>query len=218
MNSFRRLIIVNILILVVLIGGGFAGYYFYNQSVTYLSTDNAKIDGQAITIAATTGGKLTDWNGDVGKHYASGDRIGTIETAGPNGKPMDVDITAPQNVTIVQQSAVKNSFVAAGTPLGYSFDLDHLWVTANVKETDINDVKVGQDVDVYVDAYPGNTLKGKVEKVGLATANTFSLLPSSNSTGNYTKVTQVLPVTVSLDGYKGLDLAPGMNVTVRIHK
>ncbi|MBL0389190.1 HlyD family efflux transporter periplasmic adaptor subunit [Tumebacillus sp. ITR2] len=219
MNSMRRLVIVNVLLLVVLIGGGFAGYYFYNQSVTYLSTDNAKIDGQSVSIAPPTAGKLVDWNGEVGKSYAAGDRVGVVETMNAaTGKPMDVDVVAPQNVTIVQQTAVKNSFVGAGLPLAYSFDMDHLWVTANIKETDINDVKTGQEVDIDVDAYPGTTLKGKVEKIGLATANTFSLLPSSNTTGNYTKVTQVLPVTVSLDGYKGLDLAPGMNVTVRIHK
>jgi multidrug resistance efflux pump len=217
--NMRRLVIVNVLLLLVLVGGGFAGYYFYNQSTTYLSTDNAKIDGQSVSIAPPAGGKLLDWNGQIGKRYAAGDRVGVVEVPnGPGGKPIDVDVTAPSDVTIVQQSAVKNSFVAAGMPLAYSFDLDHLWVTANIKETDINDVKVNQDVDIYVDAFPGTTLKGKVEKVGLATANTFSLLPSSNNTGNYTKVTQVLPVTVSLDGYKGLDLAPGMNVTVRIHK
>ncbi|PWK09595.1 HlyD family secretion protein [Tumebacillus permanentifrigoris] len=219
MNSIRRLVIVNVLLLVVLVGGGFAGYYFYNQSTTYLSTDNAKIDGQSVSIASAAAGKLVDWNGEVGKHYAAGDRVGVVEVPnGPGGKPIDVDVTAPQDVTLVQQSAVKNAFVGAGMPLAYSFDLDHLWVTANVKETDINDVKVNQDVDVYMDAYPGTTLKGHVEKIGLATANTFSLLPTSNTTGNYTKVTQVLPVTIALDGYKGLDLAPGMNVTVRIHK
>ncbi|MBL0387115.1 HlyD family efflux transporter periplasmic adaptor subunit [Tumebacillus sp. ITR2] len=212
-QSFRRIIILNIVLLIVLVGGGFAGYYFYNQSVNYLSTDNAKVDGQSVSIAPPVAGKLVEWNGELGKSYSAGEKIGAVETA--QGR---VDITVPESVTIVTQSAVKNSFVAAGMPLAYAFNLDQLHVTANVKETDINDVKAGQEVDVYVDAYNGTTLKGKVSTVGLATANTFSLLPSSNTTGNYTKVTQVIPVTITLDGYKGLDLAPGMNTTVRIHK
>ncbi|WP_018132323.1 HlyD family secretion protein [Effusibacillus pohliae] len=224
MNNFRRLLAVNIIILVLLVGGGFAGWYFLNQSATYLTTDNAKIDGQPITIAATAAGQLVDWNGEVGKTYQAGERVGTIQVAGgaPTAAaaagPVRTDITFPMSATIVEQTAVKNSFVTPGTPLAHAFDLDHLWVTANIKETDINDVKVGQDVDVYVDAYLGTTLKGKVNRIGLATANTFSLLPSSNNTANYTKVTQVIPVTITFDGYKGLKLMPGMNVTVRIHK
>jgi multidrug resistance efflux pump len=207
------MILVNILVLVVLVGGGFAGYYFYDQSVTYLSTDNAKIDGQAVTIAPPVSGKLVDWNGEVGKTYTAGERIGTVETA--QGK---IDITVPDTVTLVTNNAVKNAFVGAGSPLAYAFNLEQLHVTANVKETDLNDVKAGQEVDVYVDAFENTTLTGKVSTVGLTTANTFSLLPASNTTGNFTKVTQVIPVTVELDGYKGLALAPGMNVTVRIHK
>lgn len=235
MNNFRRILAVNILVLVLLVGGGLATWYFLNQQAKYLSTDNAKIDGQQVTIAATVAGKLVDWTGEIGKTYHAGDKVGSIQTApqapsaaaqGPTASgarpagpgPVQIDVTVPITATIVQENAVKNSVVAPGTPLAHAYDLDHLWVTANIKETNINDVKVGQDVDVYIDAYPDSVLKGKVDKIGLATSGTFSLLPSSNATGNYTKVTQVIPVTVSLEGYKGLTLIPGMNVTVRIHK
>lgn len=57
-----------------------------------------------------------------------------------------------------------------------------------------------------------------MENIGLTTAGTFSLLPSNNSTGNYLKVTQVIPIRISIESYKGLELVPGMNVTVWIHK
>jgi multidrug resistance efflux pump len=77
---------------------------------------------------------------------------------------------------------------------------------------------VSQTVDVYVDSFPGTALTGKVDQIGLATAGTFSLLPTSNTTGNYTKVTQVIPIKISLDGYRGLGLVPGMSVSIRIHK
>jgi multidrug resistance efflux pump len=127
-------------------------------------------------------------------------------------------VTLPTNGTVVQSNAVKNSFVAAGTPLAQVYDFNKLWVTANIEETNIDKITINQDVDVYVDAFPNTTLKGKVQSIGLATAGTFSLLPSTNSTSNYTKVTQVIPIKVSIDDYKGLELVPGMNVTVRIHK
>ncbi|MGC4376883.1 efflux RND transporter periplasmic adaptor subunit [Fictibacillus sp. Mic-4] len=221
MNA-RRMILLNVILLLILVGGGFAAYYYYTNSVNYLKTDNAQITGQQVTIAATANGQLTDWKGDVGEKFKKGDEIGTIHPAGaavPGAPaPKTIKIKAPADGTVVQKSAVKDSFVAAGTPLAQMYDLENLWVTANIEETSINDVKKGQDVDVYVDAYPGSTLTGTVDQIGYATAGTFSLMPSSNTSGNYTKVTQVIPVKIKLDNYKGLDIVPGMNVTVRIHK
>jgi multidrug resistance efflux pump len=216
--STKRLLLLNIIILLVLVGGGFGGYAYYNSTVNYLSTDNAQIAGQQVTIAATASGKLTDWNGKVGSTLSKDSTVGTIVTTDATGKPVNIDVTVPTNGTIVQNNAVQNSFVAAGTPLAVAYDLNNLWVTANIDETKINEVAVGQDVDIYVDAFPNNTLKGKVQQIGLATSGTFSLLPSSNTTGNYTKVTQVVPVKVSIDDNKGIAIVPGMNVTVRIHK
>lgn len=218
--STRRLLILNIVILIILVGGGFAAYSFYNRTVNYLSTDNAQISGQQVSIVAPANGKLTDWTGKEGDHFNKDQQVGTILSAGatPAAPPTSIPVTFPSNGTIVQNNAVKNSFVAAGTPLAVVYDLDHLWVTANIEETSIDSVAVNQDVDVYVDSFPNTALKGKVQQIGLATSSTFSLLPSSNNTGNYTKVTQVIPVKISIDDYKGLQLVPGMNVTVRIHK
>ena len=218
MNS-KRLILLNIVLLIILVGGGFAGYSYYNRSVNYLTTDNAQISGQQVSIVAPASGKLIEWTGNVGSSFGKADQIGAIMSAGSGTSgPQEISVTVPNNGTVVQSSAVKDSFVAAGTPLAQMFDLSNLWVTANIEETDLNDIEIGQVVDVYVDAYPNNNLKGKVENIGLTTAGTFSLLPSSNSTGNYTKVTQVIPIKISLESYKGLELVPGMNVTVRIHK
>jgi multidrug resistance efflux pump len=216
MNT-RRMILINVILLIILVGGGFTGYYFYNKSVTYLTTDNAQIAGQQVAISSPANGKLLNWNGKVGDTFNKGDKIGTLQVVGDKGT-MDMDITAPADGTVVQSNAVKGTYVAAGMPLAQSYDMGNLWITANIKETNINDVKVGQDVDLYVDAYPNTKLSGKVQTIGLATAGTFSLLPSSNASGNYTKEVQVIPVKISIENYGGLDLVPGMNVTVRIHK
>jgi len=71
MNA-RRMILINIIILVILVGGGFTGYYFYNRSVSYVTTDNAYIDGQSVTIASPATGKLVSWDGKEGKAFAKG--------------------------------------------------------------------------------------------------------------------------------------------------
>lgn len=216
--STRRLLIINIIILLILVGGGFGGYAYYNSAVNYISTDNAQIAGQQITISATANGKLTDWKGNAGDNFSKDSTVGTITTADATGKPVNMNVTIPTNGTIVQNNAVANSFVAAGTPLAVAYDLNNLWVTANIDETRIDEIATGQDVDIYVDAFPNTVLKGKVQQIGMATASTFSLLPSSNNTGNYTKVTQVVPVKISIVDSKGDAIVPGMNVTVRIHK
>ncbi|WP_462411648.1 efflux RND transporter periplasmic adaptor subunit [Neobacillus sp. Marseille-QA0830] len=217
--STKRLLIVNIIILLILVGGGFGIYAYYNQSVNYLSTDNAQIAGQQVTISALANGRLTDWNGHVGDKFSKDATVGTIATTDAAGRTVTMDVTAPTDGTIVQTNAVPNSTVVAGTQLAQVYDLDSLWVTANIDETDIDQVKTGQDVDIYVDAFPNNSLSGKVEQIGMATAGTFSLLPSSsNTSGNYTKVTQVIPVRISIDDNEGVGIVPGMNVTVRIRK
>jgi multidrug resistance efflux pump len=212
-KSATRLVILNVVLLVILVGGAFIGYYYYNRSVSYLSTNNARIDGQQIVVASTVAGRLSAWTAEVGKKYAAGDVLGTVSTAAGG-----VDITMPQPATIVQQNAVANTIVAPGVPMAYAYDLDRLWVSANIRETDFNAVKIGQDVDVDVDAFNGTVLTGKVDRIGLATAGLFSLMPSSNATGNYTRVTQVIPIVVTLDGYRGLTLLPGMSATIRIHR
>src|SRR5436189_4558189 len=133
--STKRLLLVNIIILIVLVGGGFAGYAYYNKTVNYLTTDNAQIAGQQVTIAATANGKLTGWNGKIGSHFSKNDTIGTILTTGPNGEPTEMKVTLPSDGTVVQNNGVQDSFVAAGTPLAQVFDLNNLWVTANIDET-----------------------------------------------------------------------------------
>lgn len=209
-----RILFVNILVILIIVAAIGGGVYYYNQKTSYVSTNNARVDGQQIAIAATASGSLNDWAGQIGKSFGAGERVASITAPGAASR---VDVTFPVAGTIVQQSVVPNSFVSAGTVLARAYDLNALWITANIDERNYNDIKVGQLVDVYVDAFPGTVLTGKVDKIGLATAGSFSIMPTSNTNANYTKVAQVLPVTISLEGYKGVALAPGMSATVRIH-
>lgn len=216
MKNSKRLIIINLVIILIVITAGFAGYYFYNQSTLYLKTDNAQVTGQEIAITSPAAGKLVSWKGATGTKFKLGAAVGEVQV--PNEKtPMNLDIPIPQNGTIVQNNAAVNEFIALGTPLAYAYDMNKLYITANIDETNIQDVKLGNTVDVYVDALPGTTVNGTVSSIGLATASTFSLMPSISTNANYTKVTQVIPVTISLKNIPE-ELVPGMNVTVRIHK
>jgi membrane fusion protein (multidrug efflux system) len=94
-----------------------------------------------------------------------------------------------------------------------------LYITANYKETQLGSIAVGQDVDVTVDAYKGTTFHGRVESIGPASQNTFSLIPAQNATGNFVKVTQRLPVRISIvDPPADKPLRVGMSVETAVKK
>ena len=80
-----------------------------------------------------------------------------------------------------------------------------VWVTANFKETQLDKIRVGDEADLDVDAYKGQTVKGRVESVSAATGSRFALLPPDNATGNFTKVVQRVPVRIAITKDLGKD-------------
>jgi multidrug resistance efflux pump len=113
---------------------------------------------------------------------------------------------------------VPGAFVTAGTQLAIAYDEQGLFVTARVDETNIDQVRVGEPVKLSVDAFPDAHLNGRVSEIKTGAAGVFSAFPQSNTSGNFQKVTQVIPVKITIDDLQGLPLAPGMNVTAKIHR
>jgi membrane fusion protein (multidrug efflux system) len=109
-------------------------------------------------------------------------------------------------------------FVQAGTPLFTIVNNNDFWVVANFKETQLEHIKLGQEVEVKLDAYKSQPLKGKIVSISEATGAKFSLLPPDNATGNFVKVTQRVPVKIEIeDAEKHKDLLKaGMSVEVAI--
>lgn len=106
-------------------------------------------------------------------------------------------------------------YVAPGTRLILYHDPRRIWIDANVKETEFEHVKIGAPATIVVDAYSRRTFKGTVEQTGQAATSQFALLPSPNPSGNFTKVTQRLPLRIAIDQNDDL-LRPGMMVQVSI--
>jgi membrane fusion protein (multidrug efflux system) len=126
-------------------------------------------------------------------------------------------ITAPANGVVSKKSVEVGQLVQAGQPLMSVVPLEDVWLTANLKETEIENVKAGDPVDFTVDAYPGIHFRGHVESMSPATGARFSLLPPDNATGNFTKVVQRIPVRVRPDKIDPVHpLRPGMSVVVTI--
>ena len=127
-------------------------------------------------------------------------------------------IVAAQGGIVSKKSVELGQLVQPGQPLVSVVPLEDVWLTANLKETEIANVTPGDSAEFTVDAYPGIQFRGHVESVSPATGARFSLLPPDNATGNFTKVVQRVPVRIRPDG--PLDsahpLRPGMSVDVTI--
>ncbi|RIL19787.1 HlyD family secretion protein [Staphylococcus gallinarum] len=213
----KKMVLINVITIVVLVILGVVGFHFYNQATSYVSTDNAKVDGEQIKVSAPASGEIKSFDVKNDEKVDKGDKVAKIAVKGDDGQAQTMSIKMPQNGTIVKKDAMEGSMVQAGSPIAYAYNLDDSYITANVDEKDIADVEEGKDVDVKLDGEDAK-LKGKVEEVGKATASSFSLMPSSNSDGNYTKVSQVVPVKISLDSKPSKNVVPGMNAEVKIHK
>lgn len=110
-------------------------------------------------------------------------------------------------------------YVNVGTDLVAVVPIPDVYVMANFKETQLTRVAPGQPVDVTVDGFPGETLRGRVERLSPASGAVFALLPPDNATGNFTKVVQRIPVRIAFDPGQPLvaRLRAGMSVEARIH-
>ncbi len=126
-------------------------------------------------------------------------------------------LRAPISGTVLKTMAKEGEVVVPGQPVAMIVNKDHLYISANIEETDLNRVHIGQKVECTVDTFPGYTLHGKVIEIGEATASTFSLLPEVNTSGDFTKVTQQIPIKIAIDNQQGLDLSPGMSAVIKIH-
>jgi membrane fusion protein (multidrug efflux system) len=126
-------------------------------------------------------------------------------------------ITAPAAGVVTKKTVELGQLVQPGQPLMSVVPLEDVWITANLKETQIADVRPGEPVEFTVDAYPGLRFRGHVESIAPATGARFSLLPPDNATGNFTKVVQRVPVRIRPDTLDpARPLRPGMSVVVTI--
>lgn len=128
-------------------------------------------------------------------------------------------ITAPFDGVVGERQVQPGDYVNIGTNLINVVPLPRVYVIANYKETQLTRVRPGQPVDIAVDTFPNEKLRGRVERIAPASGSQFALLPPDNATGNFTKVVQRIPVRIQLDEGQPLlsRLLPGMSVVTSIN-
>ena len=127
----------------------------------------------------------------------------------------DRTITGPADGLVVMTFARQGEHVSPGQRILMFHDPDEIWVEANVRETEVRMLKPGMKAEIRVDAYPGKVFAGEVFRIGQTATSKFALLPDPNPSGNFTRITQRLPVRIRL-AEKGAPLRPGMMVEVSI--
>lgn len=150
-----------------------------------------------------------------------------VETSEAQIKVLDAQLKntrlyAPSAGVISKKWVMEGDIIQPGQSVYTITVSKKLWVSAFLEETKIGKVHNGQDVKFYIDAFPGVTFRGRIYLIGSTTASVFSLIPANNASGNFTKVTQRIPVRISIDSADNgadistMNLLSGMSAVVKI--
>jgi len=215
-------------ILAIALAGTLLAYRYWVEQVFYVSTDNARVAGSMVQVGTLNAGQLKSVDADVGQGVHRDQVVAMVvipSTLGiaPGGtaklgflgtEDQQVPVRSPIDGVVVARQGNPGDTVAVGQTVLTLIDPSRLWVEARVEETKIARVQPGQSVEVTVDSL-GQSLPGRITAVGRASSATFSLLPQANTSGTFTKVTQLVPVRIEVD-YGQLPLVLGTSVGVRI--
>ena len=284
-------------VLLFAIAGAVAAYYWYVNYRDFVSTDDAMVDANRVSISSKMLGRIDELNADEGDTVHMGEvllrlddsdlraqethAIAALKLAEENIKLVNVNLSRAQDdfhradvqfkqsvitqeqyeharhaldaakaeVTIarakisttktqlgVVESQLQNTVVVSpidgivakrwllvgdiaqpGQSVMTVYDQDHVWITANFEETKLYEIEKNSPVTITVDSYPGQVFHGKIFQIGTYTASEFSLIPANNASGNFTKVTQRIPIKISIDDMSPLSpMYPGMSVEVSV--
>ena len=224
-----RRIILPVVLSAIVLGAAYYGWDAYQNNILYVTTDNAQLTGQPVQVGPTSAGRVSALNVSIGATVHKGEVIAQVVMPSQvgmaqNGAPKvdfvgaadtRVDVVSPLDGIVIAVPSAVGATVGAGQSLVTVIDPTQLWVNANIEETKLSRVKIGEPVDVYVDAL-GTTVPGRVTAITPATGAVFSMLPTSNASGNFTKVTQLVPVRIAVNLGNQPALL-GASVEVKIH-
>jgi multidrug resistance efflux pump len=213
----RKIVLFVILIVMVLAGGGI-GYYYWYQGANYVSTEDARISGDIYRVMPRISGKLTSLSISEGDTVVADQIVGQQDTSNlPTNQLENATLRAPISGKVIKTNAKVGEVVSPGQAVAMVVDESKLYIQANIEETEMHKIRLGQNVDFTVDAFPGQKFHGKVMEIGLETNSTFSLLPATSTSGNFTKVTQRVPIKISIDANPDAHLFAGANAVIKIH-
>lgn len=212
----KRKKLISLIVGVMLIALASVGSYYWYKNAYYVSTEDARVAGDLVSVSPQISGKLLELNISEGDTVVKDQILGRQGMSGPQETNIDQSVfRAPINGTVIKKQGTVGEFISAGQTVAIIVDPEKLYITANIEETKLTKIREGQNVDITIDQYSDKPFTGKIMHVGQASNSTFALLPSSTS-GTFTKVIQKVPVKIEFDK-SDVTLLPGTNAVVKIH-
>jgi multidrug resistance efflux pump len=206
-RKISKTMVIAAAIVILLAGLGIAGYFIYEGSF-YYQTDNAKVDTVIYQLTANASGQLVRMNVSQGDEVKAGQVLAQVEK-GPY-------VRSPVDGTVTDVKMQKGDYVTASDVILVVAKTSDMYITANVEETNILKIRMGQSVSVSLDAY-GRSFDGYVEDVSTVTSTKLTGSATGFTTsGTYTKVTQLIPIKIKLRDNVDLADIIGTNATVKI--
>ncbi|MDQ1232639.1 multidrug resistance efflux pump [Paenibacillus sp. SORGH_AS306] len=208
----------SILIVLLVISGGTLGYYYWYQGTHFVKTEDARISATQYKVMPQITAELNHIDVEEGDVLKRNEPIAEQDVSGLDSSMISKSVLrSPIDGTVLKVYSKEHEIGTPSSPVAIVADMNDLYVSTNIEETDINRVKAGQVVDVSLDADGDYTIQGKIRKIGEASNSVFATIAATNTSGNFNKVTQRIPVEIALNVPKDLKLIPGTNVVVKIH-
>jgi len=215
MKGKRKILIIGIL-LVIVVALGSIGFYYWYENAYYVSTEDARVNADFVSVTPQISGKLLELNVDEGEKVTKNEILARQEMNNlPDTSVEQSLVRAPIDGIVVKKQGTVGELLSTGQTLITLVDPTKLYISANIEETKLEKVKVGQPVDITIDEYDSQKFSGKVKTIGEISNSAISLLPSSTS-GTFTKVVQRVPIKIELDNFDS-KILPGTNAVIKIH-
>ncbi len=215
MKGKRKILIIGIL-LVIVVALGSIGFYYWYENAYYVSTEDARVNADFVSVTPQISGKLLELNVDEGEKVTKNEILARQEMNNlPDTSVEQSLVRAPIDGIVVKKQGTVGELLSTGQTLITLVDPTKLYISANIEETKLEKVKVGQPVDITIDEYDSQKFSGKVKTIGEISNSAISLLPASTS-GTFTKVVQRVPIKIELDNFDS-KILPGTNAVIKIH-
>ena len=203
-----KLPIVLIITIILAIGVGIGVYFVYN-SMGYLTTDNARVTTDLITVTPSIPGPLERFNLYEGQIVEQNQVLGWVEN--------DNAMRSPVDAIVLYTSARASQFVLPGEPIAVLGDLNRIHITANIEETDIGKLYLNQRVNATIDTFGNQRFGGYISNIGRITqAELTGTAMFFNTGGNFTRVTHLFPIEITITDDIDLTNLIGVNARISI--
>lgn len=194
-----------------------AAFFWWKTNRRYITTDDANVASYRVNVASQITGIIDSIYVSEGTDIIVGDTLFTIKDTPPFA------ILSPVTGSIAKQWLIPGDMVRIGQTVYTINKGKEMWIAVFLEETKFSDIYLNQPVLFTLSAYPHLQFHGKIFYIGDNTASEFALIPASNASGNFTKVTQRIGLKISIDSVSGqekykqhLRIVSGMSATVKI--